>query len=59
MHYDSLTIDKIKYTVSVVEPSGPLPTGWADSVGVQWQLDTASAPLAFNEWVDKVNLTIH
>ncbi len=58
MHFDSLTLDGILHTLNLVEPSGPLPMGWADDLGVQWQLDTASAPIAFHEWVDKVKLTI-
>jgi hypothetical protein len=58
MHYDSLTIDGVKYPVNLAEPSGPLPSGWTDNMGVQWQLDTSAAPLTFNEWMDEVKLTI-
>ncbi len=58
MHYDTLTLDGIQYPVNMTEASGPLPVGWTDNLGVQWQLDTASAPLAFNEWIDNVKLTI-
>jgi hypothetical protein len=58
MHYDSLTLDGIQYSLNLTEPSGPLPSGWTDNLGVQWQLDTASSPLAFNEWIDNVKLTI-
>ena len=57
MSFDSLTLDGVENTLSQVEPSGPLPSGWADTIGVQWQLDTGSAPLEFNEWIDNVNLT--
>jgi len=35
-----------------------LPAGWGETVGVQWQLDTASQPTAFNEWIDNVKLTM-
>jgi hypothetical protein len=58
MHYDSLTLDGIQYSLNLTEPSGPLPLDWTDNLGVQWQLDTASAPLSFNEWIDNVKLTI-
>ena len=58
MHYDSLTLDGIQYVLNLAEPSGLLPAGWLENMGVQWQLDTASTPLSFNEWVDNVKLTI-
>jgi len=58
MHYDSLTLDGIQHTLNLTEPSGPLPTGWTDNMGVQWQLDTASSPLTASEWIDNVKLTI-
>lgn len=58
MHYDTLTIDGVQNSINVAQPSGPLPTGWNENMGVQWQLDTASQPLSFNEWIDSVKLTI-
>lgn len=58
MHYDSLTVDGVQYVLNLTEPSGPLPPGWSDNLGVQWQLDTGSAPLSFNEWIDSVKLTV-
>jgi len=58
MHYDSLTLDGTQYVLNLAEPSGPLPLGWSENMGVQWQLDTASSPLSFNEWIDNVKLTI-
>ena len=57
-HYDSLTLDGVQHSLNLAEPSGPLPLGWTDNLGVQWQLDTASSPLAFSEWIDNVKLTI-
>jgi hypothetical protein len=42
----------------MVEPSGPLPCGWNDTVGVQWQIDTDASALAFDEWIDNVALTV-
>lgn len=58
MHYDSLTLDAITHVLNITEPSAPSPSGWTHNLGVQWQLDTASAPLSFNEWIDSVKLTI-
>jgi hypothetical protein len=59
MHYDSLTLDGTPHPLNLSQPSGPLPAGWTDNLGVQWQIDTGSAPLTTNEWVDSVKLTIH
>lgn len=58
MHYDSLTLDGVTHALNMAEPSGPLPAGWTDNLGVQWQLDTPLSALTFNEWVDNVKLTI-
>jgi hypothetical protein len=58
MHYDTLTLDGVPHVLNLTEPSGPLPSGWGDNLGVQWQLDTASVPIAFNQWIDNVKLTI-
>ena len=58
MHYRSVVIDGVKYVVAMTEPSGPLPSGWSENMGVQWQLDTPASAVAFHEWVDKVNLTV-
>jgi hypothetical protein len=59
MHYDSLTLDGVVYPVNQVQRSGRLPKGWSEDLGVQWQLDTPTSPLTFNEWVDKVKVTIY
>jgi hypothetical protein len=59
MEFDSVTLDGKLHALNIVEPPGPLPSGWAETVGVQWQLDTASQPTAFNEWIDNVKLTLH
>lgn len=58
MHYDSLTLDGVRHVLNLAQPSGPLPKGWTGNLGVQWQLDTPSSPITFNEWVDSVKLTI-
>lgn len=59
MHYDSLTSDGVQHSVNQVEPSGALPKGWSDELGVQWQLDTPASPLTLNEWIDDVKVTVY
>jgi hypothetical protein len=59
MHFDAVTLDGVLHTLNLSQPSGPLPAGWASDLGVQWQLDTAGAPLTFSEWVDNVKLTVY
>jgi hypothetical protein len=59
MHFDSVTLDGVLHTLNLAEGSGPLPSGWTDNVGVQWQMDTAGAPLTFSEWIDNVKLTVY
>jgi len=58
MHFDSLTLDGVLHNINMTEPSGTLPKGWADGLGVQWQLDTGSSALTFGENIDEVKLTI-
>jgi hypothetical protein len=51
------------YQVNSVRRAGPLPSGWSDQLGVQFQIDlngnanTSGYPNAITEWVDKVNLS--
>lgn len=62
MHYDTLTVDGTTYTVGMSEPSGALPSGWSNMMGVQWQLDGPGnpnlLPITFNEWIDKASLSM-
>lgn len=58
MHYDWLAVDGAWYPLGWTEPSNWMPSGWTDNLGVQFQLDTAASPLAFHEWIDKVNVKI-
>jgi hypothetical protein len=57
MHFESLTLDGVKNNLNLKQPPGPLPYGWGDDMGVQWQLDTGAAPLTFAEWIDNVTLS--
>ena len=64
-HYDSLTIQEYgsnrssSYNVNLAFPSGPVPTGWTDNMGVQFQMDIGGTGAAMEEWVDEVTLTTH
>ena len=65
MYYDSLTIQQYgsrtatTRNLRVSEPSGPLPTGWGDNLGVQFQLDLGKNPGELHEWIDLVSLTVY
>jgi hypothetical protein len=65
-HYDSLTIQQpgrngrlstATYNLNLAYPSGPMPTGWTDNMGVQFQMDIGATGTTMEEWVDEVTLT--
>ena len=72
-HYDSVTIvrydssmnvtSNVTVSLNLTEASGPLPSGWNDDLGVQFQMDlngnagVGSNPSTMSEHVDKVSLT--
>jgi hypothetical protein len=62
MYYDSLMIQQqgqwgMTRYLNIAEPSGPLPTGWGDNLGVQFQLDLGPSGGELHEWIDQVTLT--
>jgi hypothetical protein len=67
VHYDTLTIVQYKangkvasnssYSFGAAYPSQPLPAGWGDDLGVQFQMDIGPAGASMQEWVDEVTLT--
>ena len=57
-HYDTLAINDTVYQVNVTYPSGPLPAGWSDNLGVQFQMDIGPESASIEEWVDQVTLTV-
>jgi hypothetical protein len=64
MYYDSFSIqhDGRSTTHSLnalAEPSGPLPAGWGDNLGVQFQLDLGPSGGELHEWIDQVTLTAY
>lgn len=66
-HYDSLSIVQFDsqarmvsnrtYQWNVTVPSGPLPTGWGEDMGLQFQMDIANTGANMTEYVDGVTLT--
>jgi hypothetical protein len=64
-HYDSggsALLDSSKTTVNLALPSGPLPSGWSNTMGVQFQLDINGAPagstVTYSTVIDKATLTV-
>lgn len=67
-HYDSLTIVQYNSSGKVTAinsfsfnqafPSGLTPSGWADDLGIQFQMDIGSTGTQMQEWVDRVSLTV-
>ncbi|MGI9101670.1 MAG: Ig-like domain-containing protein [Terriglobales bacterium] len=53
--YDGLVFDGAAYTINMSQPANY--TGWADNLGVQWQVDTNGNGGDVHWWVDKVKLT--
>ncbi len=67
-HYDSLTIEQpgshgrlstTTYNFNLAFPSGPMPSGWTENMGVQFQMDIGGTGATLEEWVDEVTLTTH
>jgi len=67
MHYDKLVIVQYKsdgktvaasntYSFNKALTSGWNPAGWADNVGVQFQMDIGKYGAEMQEWVDQVHL---
>jgi hypothetical protein len=59
-HYNSTAnrlLGNSTYNVNRTASSGPLPAGWGDQLGVQFQLDLNSKGGQYPVWVDRVTLT--
>jgi hypothetical protein len=54
--YQTLVVDGVAYNLNQTQPAKNL--GWADNLGVQWQLDVNVSGTGFHEWVDNATLTI-
>jgi hypothetical protein len=67
-HYDSLTVEQLgkngrvsttTHNFNLTYPSGAMPSGWTDDMGVQFQMDIGGTGATMEEWVDEVTLTTH
>jgi hypothetical protein len=64
-HYDSITIQpagsflKSTYNFNLAYASEPLPPGWSENMGIQFQLDVGPTGTPLEAWVDEVTLTTH
>jgi len=61
-HYDSLSVQRAgqsgtTYYFNLAYPSGKMPTGWTENMGVQFQMDIGGTGTAMQEWVDEVTLS--
>ena len=66
-HYDSLNIVQYKsngkidnsktYPWNIAVASGPMPAGWGEDMGLQFQMDIANVGANMTEYVDGVTLT--
>jgi hypothetical protein len=66
-HYDSLTIVKYKsngkiesnnrYKWGVLVASSPMPAGWSENMGLQFQMDIAGKGASMTDYVDGITLT--
>jgi hypothetical protein len=58
MYYDMLGIDEVYTQFTMSEPSGPIPAGWSDDSGLNFQLDISGAKskATATEYLQHVNL---
>jgi len=58
MYYDMLGIDEVYTPFTMAEPSGPIPAGWSDDSGLNFQLDISGAKgkVTVAEYLQHVNL---
>jgi hypothetical protein len=55
-HYDTLGIDYVYTTFNLTQPAGPIPPGWNNDSGIQFQLDINAAGGGITEYLRRVNL---
>jgi hypothetical protein len=54
--YVTLVVDGTAYNLNQMQYAKYL--GWADNLGVQWQLDVNASGNGYHEWVDKATLAV-
>ncbi len=60
MYYDELGIDGVYTAIDATEPAGPIPGGWSDDSGLNFQLDINGQPkrnVTVTEFIKDVNFT--
>jgi hypothetical protein len=57
-NYTFVTLVVDDKTYSVNQTYSAKYVGWADNVGVQYQLDVNATGIGYHEWVDQSTLTI-
>lgn len=58
MHFDVLGIDEVYTEIAMIEPAGPMPAGWSNNSGLNFQIDTSGAKskATATEYIQHVNL---
>ena len=60
MYYDTLGVDGVYTQFETTEPAGPMPSGWTDNSGLNFQLDISGSPTkdaTITEYIKSVNFT--
>jgi len=58
LYYDMLGVDEVYTQFATTEPSGPIPSGWSNNSGLNFQLDISGAKskATATEYIQHVNL---
>jgi hypothetical protein len=58
MHFDMLGIDEVYTLIAITEPAGPMPAGWTNNSGLNFQIDISGAQskATATEYIQHVNL---
>lgn len=56
LYYDMLSVDQVAEQFEIAEPSKPLPKGWNNTSGIQFQLDIGAAAQSLTERFKNVSL---
>lgn len=56
LHYDLLSVDQVPFQLEMTEPSNPLPKGWNNTSGIQFQLDIAGSAQPLTEYIKNISL---
>jgi hypothetical protein len=58
MHFDMLGVDEVYTLIAITEPAGPIPAGWSNNSGLNFQIDISGAKskATATEYIQHVNL---